>query len=308
MKFLTKIALMALILSLALTGLAVQAEEEQATLAYFLLDGNEWSQIYAAAGKAKCEELGIAYLEYNCDGDVMTQIDQVQACISLGVDGIAIQCASNEALAPVLKQAAEAGIAVISCFDIEEELGINDLIYFTVYGQYQAGEIVGQELLKYVDSGEYAVIGGTPGASNSIQRKQGIIDAIGDKMTCVANIDANWDAAEAQAAAEDILTSHPNITAILPIDDGMAVGVYEAIAAAGLAGEVYLGSINGSEVGIQMVRDGEMICTVTVPTKWFAESQAQLLRDLLDGKDVERYQIYQPEAITQENCNDNFDL
>jgi len=303
MKIIRKLALV--ILALALLVPCAMAEE-QPSLAYFLLDGNEWSQIYSAAGKAKCEELGIEYLEYNCDGDVMTQIEQVQACISLGVDGIAIQCASNEALAPVLKQAAEAGITVISCFDIEEELGINDLIYFTVYGQYEAGLAVGNELLKYIDSGEYAVIGGTPGAANSMARKQGIIDAIGDKMTCVANIDANWDAAEAQAAAEDILTSHPNINAILPVDDGMAIGVYEAICAAGLEGEIYLGAINGSEAGIQMVRDGEMICTVTVPTKWFAEAQAQIIYDIANGLEVERYAIYAPEAITAENCDEDF--
>ena len=308
MKFLKKAVLLALVLTLLLAALAVHAEESKPSLAYFLLDGNEWSQIYAAAGKAKCEELGIEYLEYNCDGNVETQIEQVQSCISLGVSGIAIQSASNEALAPVLSEAADAGIVIISCFDFEEELGINDKIYFTVYGQYEAGQIVGQELLKYIDSGEYAVIGGTPGAANSMARKQGIIDAIGDKMTCVANIDANWDAAEAQAAAEDILTSNPNINAILPVDDGMAIGVHEAVVAAGLEGEVYIGAINGFEAGIQMVRDGEMICTVTVPTKWFAESQAQLLRDIADGKEVERYQVYQPEAITAENCDQDFDI
>lgn len=289
-------------------SIVAETEEQRPALAYLLLDGSKWSLNYAAAGRAKCEELGIKYLEYSCVGNAQTQIEQVQTCIDLGVTGVAIQSVSNESLAPILKEATEAGIMVISCADMDESLGLNDLIYFTVYDDYQAGCIVGEELLKHVSEGQYAVIGGVTGSESTSSRKQGINDTIGDKLECVVNADANGDAATAKAMTLDIIANYPGLVAILPVDDEMAAGVVEAIKLAGLEGQTYVGAIGASTTGVQMVKDGEMFCTVTYPVKWFAETQAQMVYNYINGNDFERRQVYSPVAVTIDNADDNFNL
>ncbi|MCU6733293.1 sugar ABC transporter substrate-binding protein [Diplocloster agilis] len=273
-------------------------------IAFLVLEANDWTQKYLEDAKAACQEYGYEYLEFNCKGDPQTQVDQIQTCISQGVTGIQIQASQNASVAPALKKAADQGIIITSLFNMEPELQMDDVLYYVVYGQYDAGRLVGEEILKHADSGKAGIIGGTPGADNSMQRKQGFKDAVDGKLEIVAEIDASWDRAKAQTAAEDMITANPDLKVIFPIDDGMAVGVLEAVKAAGKEGEILIGSINGDPVGVEMVEGDEIVCTVAVGTKWYADKACEVVKQVLNGETVERTQVYVPEVITKDNVAD----
>ncbi|MGI6776869.1 MAG: sugar ABC transporter substrate-binding protein [Acetivibrionales bacterium] len=174
---------------------AEEKSSDKKIIAYVLNSVDDWAQTYVNAGREKCEEYGFEALEMNPESDVQKQIDYVQSCISQNVDLIAIQPIDNAALAPMLKKANEAGIMVNSVYQIEEELGC-DFVIYTVYGQYEAGQMAGKAMVEAIgEKGKVGIIAGNPGASNVVLRSEGFRSVVAEypDITIVNEIACQWD-------------------------------------------------------------------------------------------------------------------
>ncbi len=286
------------------SGTEEMTADEKPVFAWLLLGANDWTVQYQEAAKEACEENGFDYVDYNCEGDVQKQLDHVQTCISTGVAAIAIQPAENTAIAPALKKAADAGIIVINHFEMDASLGLNDYnnVNFVIFGQYEAGHLIGEAFAEKLPEGsKVGLIGGTAGADNNNQRKQGFTDAVQGKLEVVSEIDANWDRAKAQTAAEDIMTAFDDIAGIYAVDDGMAVGVVEAVKAANKLDQIIVGGTGGDANGLKMLEAGELFATCTVGCDWYATTAVDVVKRLMAGEDVEKMTKYPPELVNQEN-------
>jgi ribose transport system substrate-binding protein len=289
------------------TEAAAAPADETKTIAWLLLGANDWTVQYQAAAKKACEEAGFAYVEYNCEGDVQKQLDHVQTCISAGVTAIAIQPAENAALAPALKKAADAGIIVINHFEMDPALGMNDYnnVYFVVYGQYLAGQTIGNAMAEKLPQGsKVGLIGGSAGADNNNQRKQGFKDAVAGKLEVVSEIDANWDRAKAQTAAEDMMTQFPDLAGIYAVDDGMAMGVVAAVKGMGKESVIAIAGTGGDANGISMLKANEIFATCTVGCDWYATQAVEVISKVLKGETVDKKSDFTPEIVTPENVAD----
>ncbi len=278
---------------------------EKLSIAYIINMPNDWNQAYLAAGKAKCDELGIEYIEMNPDLDVQKQVDQVQSCISQGVTGICIQQLDNAALAPIMKKAAEAGITIVTHFEFDPALNMDELLYFAVYGQKESGFLSGTALVEALGGkGKVGVIASTAGTDNTIRRRAGFDEAIaGTEIEVIGETACGEDVQKAMTATEDMLTAHPDLAGIFSMSDGMSQGIIQAVKAAGKMDQIKISSISANEFGMQAVRDGELVCTVDVPTAWFSEKGAEIIAAVAAGETVERVQAYQPILITKENVD-----
>ena len=246
-------------------------------------------------------------MEYNCEGDIQKQLDHIQTCISSGVKAIVIQPAENTAAAPAMKKAADEGIVVINHFEMDEALGCNDYpnMYYAVLGQYECGKTIGEYFAETLPEGsKVGLIGGTAGADNNNQRKQGFKDAVEGKLEVVSEADANWDRAKAQSAAEDMMTQFPDLAGIYAVDDGMATGVAAAVSAAEKQDQIFIGGTGGDVNGITLIKNGEIDVTVTSGCAWFAEEAVQMLQKLDEGGTIEEMSKFMPELITADNAAD----
>lgn len=277
------------------------------TIAWLLLGANDWTVEYADTAKELCAAAGYEYVDYNCEGDVQKQLDHIQTCISSKVKAIVIQPAENTAVAPAMKKAADEGIIVINHFEMEEALGCNDYpgIYYAVLGQYECGKTVGEYFAQTLPEGsKVGLIGGTAGADNNNQRKQGFKDAVEGKLEVVSEVDANWDRAKAQSAAEDMMTQFSDLAGIYAVDDGMATGVAAAVSAADKQEQIFIGGTGGDVNGITLIKDGEINVTVTSGCAWFAESAMEIVEELDAGGTVDEMIKFMPELITADNVAD----
>ena len=275
-------------------------------VAISLAEYNEWNKNYEKVIAQKCEEWGWTYEIFDAKQDANTQIDQVRSIISQGFDAMTIQAADNAALAPVVGEAADAGIIVVDHYGFADELGISDKIYKVLFGQKESGILEAEEYIKACgEEGKVAIISGLTGADNAMQRVAGMEEVLGKypNIEIVAVEYCDWDTQKAQTAAENILTAHPDLKAFLVADDGMSKGVWNAIEAAGKQDQVVIASQGFYEWSIPYIKEGKFLFTITYPAGFFSRDAMDVIKAVSEGQSPERVIWLGMELVTTENCD-----
>lgn len=125
-----------------------------------------------------------------------------------------------------------------------------------------AGELAGDQMRSLVGTGQVAVIGGPAGDVTSNSRIDGFVGAVKRELDVVASVPADWNRDRAAAAAADQLREHPALKGFYVANDDMAMGVVEAVAAAGRADEVAVIGTDGIEEALVSIERGDLTATV----------------------------------------------
>lgn len=87
------------------------------------------------------------------------------------------------------------------------------------------------------ESGKVALIGGLSGHPASVQRLEGFRSGAGG-LEIVQEQPADWDREKALNAADAVLRANPDLKGSYTANDGMALGVQQAVNNAGMTGKV----------------------------------------------------------------------
>jgi fructose transport system substrate-binding protein len=132
-----------------------------------------------------------------------------------------------------------------------------------------------------------AMLDGTPGGTVDTFRHEGFLTGMGltEESPEIAGMEnTNGDQTKAQTAMENLLSRDQEINAVYTINEPAARGGYQALADAGLAEGVVIGSIDGSCDGVQAVKDGEIGATVMqFPDKMATEGVKAVVSFANDG-------------------------
>jgi ABC-type branched-subunit amino acid transport system substrate-binding protein len=200
--------------------------------------GNAFLSGLTEGVKEKFAADGVEVAIYGAEGNATTQYNQIENCISQGVDGMVIMAALEpEGVAAAVLEAKAAGIKVMGV-PVDEQ-GPYDAIMHT--DQYEIGTTMAEMACEWIDatypdaednSVEVAVIG-TKGTENIKKRSEGM-ETIDDcaKAKLVQFVDVpEATISEAVSATENIFTANPDVKVILVVGDSGAQGVAEAMAA-----------------------------------------------------------------------------
>jgi len=208
--------------------------------------------------------------------DMATQTEQVNTFISQGVDVMIINLVQTSTGAEISKLCDAAGIPVVF---INRE--IPDFTYpanqcYVGADAKQSGTYQGEIIAALPDKGDvngngtvdYVMIMGDPENSDAQYRTEYSIKALTDagiKVNKLVEQTGNWQQAQGQEIAAAALSQHGNgIDVIFCNNDGMALGAYEAIKAAGrtVGKDIYLVGVDALDECVQMVNEGTMTGTV----------------------------------------------
>jgi ribose transport system substrate-binding protein len=144
--------------------------------------------------------------------DVTKQIETMETYIAQGVTGIAIAPANPNALEPVMREAAAAGVIVTTLDTPPVEDSIS-LVYIGT-DNYVAGRIAGEKMRKLLPDGGTVGIGrGSDTALNALQRTDGFSDAIqGSGIEMLRPVNDKEDAVLALELANSILSANPDLS------------------------------------------------------------------------------------------------
>ena len=198
--------------------------------------------------------------------DLTQQVALVEQMVSRGVDAIVIAPADSKALVPALKKAQDAGIVVINIDNkldgaVLAETGAK--IPFVGPDNREGAKAVGDALAATLEAGaKVAILEGVPTAFNAQQRRAGFEDAMKAAGAEVVSVQsAQWEMEKANTVSSGILTSHPDLAAILASNDSMALGAAAAVKASGKQDQVKIVGFDNISAVQAMIKDGRILAT-----------------------------------------------
>src|ERR1700758_3603974 len=204
-------ALLATLAGIAVIG-AAQAETKNMRIAFSNnYAGNSWRQAmlksYDIVTKKAVADGIVAAADVftTADKEVPTQAAQIQNLILQGYNAIVINASSPDALNGAVKQAADAGIVVVS-FDgtVTEPSAWRVVVDFKDYGEQ---EVV--QLAKWVKGGNLLEIRGLAGTSIDDAIHSGIAEGVKEhpEFKIVNSVEGDWDQRTEQKAFPEVKRS-----------------------------------------------------------------------------------------------------
>jgi ribose transport system substrate-binding protein len=165
------------------------------------------------------------------------------------------------ALVPSMQKVNKAGIPVVNFNN-----RIKDVDVVTYIGSDD--ETIGYEITKYLikamgNQGKLIHIDGVPAAITAQNRKKGMERALKEfpKVELLASQPGNYRRLPAVQVFENLMQRFPVIDGVMCANDDMAVGVAEALAAAGRGGKTKVVGVDAIPDGAAAIMDGKMLAT-----------------------------------------------
>jgi len=192
--------------------------------------------------------------------DVATQVKQVEAFISQGVNAIIIKCVDKDATAPISKMCKDAGIPLIA---VNVDIGSERDAY--VGSDHKlSGVLEAEALAKAMNyKGNVAILVGDPSHNAAQTRTDGAKEVFAKypDMKVVAEQSAMWDRAKAITIAENWIQSGLEINAIIANNDEMAIGALKAYEQAKITNVLFAG-IDGTKDALTYMKEGKLAVSV----------------------------------------------
>ncbi|MEV4606802.1 substrate-binding domain-containing protein [Neorhizobium sp. LMR1-1-1.1] len=242
----------------------------------------------------------VAYQAAQSEGDQLGQLTIAEGMVTTGFNVILVSPQTDANLQPVMEQAKEANIPVVN---------VNDAV--VPQAEHYVGNVQrdnGVRVAKWFidnrpEGGKVAIIEGQAGVFAAVQRTAGFKSTIGEnsKFQVVASVPGNWDRQQSYDAATNILQQNPDLVGFYCNNDGMALGVIEAVKAAGLLGKVAVFGTDGISDAYKSIEAGELTGTVDSFPILTGEVAMETALRLVAGQKVARVVATPQALITKDN-------
>ena len=194
-------------------------------------------------------------------GDAAAQANIVQDMITKGVDCIAISPLDASAIEPVLKQAKEEGIKVITWDSDVTDTSLREA-YVNCCSEKVLGEHLMQRFAEYMgEEGEYAIITSVLTAQNCSAWAKYATEYQEENypdMTRVAYEPCDDDQSKAYAITQNLMTAYPDLKGVLGVTTPAPPAAAQAVGEAGKNGEIIVTGVVEASAAKSYLEDGSM--------------------------------------------------
>lgn len=239
--------------------------------------------------------------------DSQLQLDQIDNFFVQGIDALVLVPQDGTTVVDVVEQCNEDGLPVFC----SSQAASGGEFVFVGASDYETGLLEGKWCYDNLEEGARILyLGGNLGYQTSIDRRQGLVDGLGDRLK------ADWDGnvlnengdieilswqetmytmEEGMRITEDWIQTFDDFDCIVSVNDSTGLGAIEALKAAGIH-DCTVVSIDGIEDALNAVKEGTMDVTIMQS----AERQAQCLYDAIKTAQAggENPAVINPELIT----------
>ncbi|PWC19310.1 ABC transporter substrate-binding protein [Brenneria roseae subsp. roseae] len=244
----------------------------------------------------------LAYQAAANEDDQLGQLSIAETLISQGFNGLLVSPQTDANLQPAYEVAKSKGIPVVNVNDAV----MPNAAYYVGNVQKDNGVRVANWFInKHPEGGKVAVIEGQPGVYAAAQRTLGFRETIeaNGKFNVVASIPANWSRENAYNAAATVLQQHPDLVGFYANNDGMALGVVEAVRSVGKSAQVAVFGTDGISDAYASIKRGELTGTVDSFPVLTGEVAMEVMIRLINGQKLSRV-VSTPQAlITKDNAD-----
>jgi ribose transport system substrate-binding protein len=260
---------------------------------------------------ARAKELGNVECIYHgpVEHEPATQVQIIQDLITQGVDGMAISVADADSVIGVIKQARDAGIAVIT-FDADSPGSARQAYVGT--NNVEMGAELGRQLIKLKPQpGVYVTQSGGPAAANLNERLEGlngVLQKAGWKLSPGSPAFCNDDSALAAQQLLDLTTANPNVDAVVPVGGWalFAPEAYKSFVNANRknydSGKLALVMPDTLKVEVELLRDGYAQVLVGQRPYEMGQKAMDILLALKKGEKVPAITYVGLDVVTKANA------
>ncbi len=237
--------------------------------------------------------------------NVAQQISSVENLIAQNVDVILLNAVDSSAIVPAVEAANAAGIPVV-CLDVMAEGG--EVASFIASNNVAAGELGGEFIADYLGGEGTVVILDGPPISSFQQRAEGFENALSNYpgIEIVQHINAVENSATAfVTAADNILSAHPELDAVLAVNDYGSIAVEAAVSSAGKDFGVVSVGIDGMTDATSAIMDGDVVVgSVAQQPAEMGRIGVQTAIKLINGEEVAAVIDVPLEMLSKDNAAD----
>jgi ribose transport system substrate-binding protein len=191
-----------------------------------------WQSVHAGAVAASRDHgVEILWNGPADERDFNSQIKIVESMINRRVDAIALSPSDTNAFVAVVERAVRERIPVI-IFDT----GVNTDVFTArvATDNYGGGQIAARRIGEILGGkGKIAIVAVAPGIASTMAREQGFADVIQKDFPGIEIVDKRYgqaDFAKSLEVSENMLTAHPDLTALFASNESSTVGASPTIA------------------------------------------------------------------------------
>lgn len=268
------------------------------------------AQLEAGLNKYAEEMDNIEMLFSNADGNAEKQLSDVESMIAQGIDVCIVRVIDPSSGLAVVEKLKEAGVHVV-LQDIRLDTDKYDVL--VTGDQAYVGNLIGGYIQNWLDedTNRKCNLGYILGSDSEVLklRETGIYDVVDSAriQSVISAIALGFSAEDALSYAEDWLITYPEMNAIACANDEMAVAVIQALNGAGVnLSDFLVFGVDGSELGQQYIKSGELRATVYQDVDKVAKTTLDTAVGIANGETFENKKV-NPESfvlLTKDNIDE----
>lgn len=264
-----------------------------------------------ACVRKRMEELGgrdldITMTVRGASGSQQIQDDLVEEMINGGCDVLCVNLVDRTDPSDIIELARKNNTPIIffNREPVTEDMFRWDGLYYVGADSEQSGVLQGELVAEAIQNNkkidrnkdgkiQFVVLEGEPGHQDTIIRTENAVNTLKNKGIELEKLGsgiANWNRAQAQNRTMQLLSQHQgSIELVLANNDDMALGALDAYHKLNYtenALPVFFG-IDGTDVGLEAVREGKLSGTVYHDKEGQAAAMAKLAKAVVTGKGME---------------------
>jgi ribose transport system substrate-binding protein len=275
-------------------GMKVGAVAKALTNEYWRSLGEGYTKFGASVGAVVDLQAGQG--ENDQDG----QLAIAENMLSKGYKILLVSPQTDSNLQPAVEESEKAGVPVIN---------VNDAVIpgaknYIGNVQKDNGVRAAKWFIANRKGGKLAVIEGMAGVYAAVQRTAGFKETIakdGAAFSVVASVPGDWDRQKSYDAATNIMQTNPDVVGFYCNNDGMALGVVEAVKAAGKLKDIAVIGTDGISDAYKSIAAGELTATVDSFPVLTGEVALEVALRLQAGQKLPRVVATPQALVTKDN-------
>jgi ribose transport system substrate-binding protein len=266
---------------------------------------NEFWQDVAAGIKSEAAKYNIQ-VDVQAPKDESSLVEQLnlaQTMLSKKPDALLLSPQSDSNLVPVIQAAKKLNIPTVIIDDARTEGASSYVGQDQVDIGAKAAEFLHQ---LYPNGGKVAQIEGQAGSPNARNRIKGFTETLKNypNLVLVASQPGNWDRLTAMNVTANIMRSNPDLIGVYANNDGMALGVVEAVKNAGKLKQIAVVGTDGIREAVKSIGNSEERATVSELDFQEGVLGVQVALRLLGCQQIPPWVVSQHALITVDNAKD----
>jgi ABC-type sugar transport system substrate-binding protein len=290
---------------LVLSGCSAPEKKEEPKKIAIIIStlNNPWFVFLAQKAQEKAGELGYQAKVFDSQNSTAQETDHFENALASGYDAILFNPTDADGSIVNVRKAKMVGIPV---FCMDREVNDPEAATSQILSDSYAGcvSIAKKFVASLNKKGQYVEILGMVGDNNTWNRSRGfhsVVDHYPD-LKMVAQQSADFERNKAMEVMESILQANPDIDAVFCGNDGMAMGAYQALVAAGKSDKVKVFGFDGAEDVVNSIQDGKIVATGMQFPAVMAQTAATYADEYFKGKrEFPRKMPVAVELVTAEN-------